>query len=286
MAATKYTYSIANDFPNAIVNTDTLSYEITQSDIVTALDYINTMGDDCDIWFKDQLNMIDTTSTLSAVIAAHQGNAIVEPSPPTTPDGVPIVRADSRPIGKETYFTMVGDSTGIGDGQALMWDFSNNDDEFDHPDWIPSGFKAKKIQLEFTCPAWLKDGTIYFFDVPWGCYISMFVSIPANNYYPNPAGTIPAASLGLDGNGMYAYTDQDLPYQSYIRRHYMYGSCPMGDELNAEGAALSPIPIGWNICGLVVTPDSDNVSKGYAGLELYRCHTILLPGQTLENIHS
>jgi len=280
----KYSFGIVDNFPNKKVDTSKLSKEIQESTITTSLDYINSNNIVCDIWFKDTLSS-DSSSTLTVIISEHDGEPIPEVKAPTTPDGVPIVRSDSRALKTETYFTMVGDSTSIGDGKLLMWDFSNNDDEFDHPDWIPAGFKAKKIQLQFTCPVYLKDGTIYFFDVPWGCYISMFVSVPANSYYPNPAGTIPSSALGLSGHQMYSYTTYDIPYQSYIRKHHMYQSCPMGDELNAEGAALNPVPIGWKLCGLVVTPESDVTSKGFAGLEMYRCHTILLPGQTLENIH-
>jgi len=66
----------------------------------------------------------------------------------------------------------------------------------------------------------------------------------------------------------------------------MYGNCPMGDELNAEGASVNAVPPGWHICGLIVTPDSDSVSKGCGELELYRCHTVILPGQTVESLHS
>jgi hypothetical protein len=284
MSNTVYTFSIQNDFPNHRVEPYTLQYEIQTSSITHALDYINTEGDDCNIFFKEELLMVDATSTLPSIVASHQGNVIIE-EPPQTPDGVPIVRSDSRALNTETYFTMCGDSTGIGDGQILMWDFSNDDDLYVNPNFVPPGFKAKKITIKFTCPVYLKDGTMYFFDVPWGSYISMFVGIPAGSYYPNPAGSIHASTLGLTTNGMYAYTDVDLPYQSYVMKHHMYGSCPMGDELNAEGAALYPVPIGWHVCGLVVTPESDNISKGYGSLEMYRCHTMLLPGQTLENIH-
>jgi len=283
---TKYTYSINNDFPNQTVNIDTLTYEITTSNITHALDYIATEGDDCNINFKEELLAIDATSTLPSVVANHQGNAPIEESAPTTSDGVPIVRADSRPLNTEMYFTMCGDSTGIGDGQMFVWDFSNDDDEYNDPNFVPPGYKAKKISVIFNCPVWLKDGTMYFFDAPWGQHISMFVGIPAGNYYPNPAGSIPASALGLTTGGMYAYTSEDIPYQSYVMRHMMYGSCPMGDELNAEGAALAPIPIGWKVCAVIVTPESDTTSKGYGSLEMYRCHTMLLPGQTLESLHS
>ena len=286
MASIKYTYSIQNDFPNRKINIDTLTYEIRASSITHALDFISTNGDECDIWFKEALSAIDSTSTLPTLISDHQGNEILESSYPETPDGVPIVRADSRPLNTEVYFTMCGDSTGIGDGPTIMWDFSNNDDEFSDPSWVKPGYKAKKITIKFNCPVWMKDGTMYFFDAPWGQNISMFVGIPAGSYYPNPAGNIPSSALGLTDGKMYSYAEDDTPYQSYVMRHMMYGSCPMGDELNAEGAALYPIPIGWQLCGVIITPEDDNTSKGYASLEMYRCHTWLLPGQTIENLHS
>jgi hypothetical protein len=92
MAATDYTYSISEDFPNGKVNSDTLTVEIQDSSIVTALDKINTAGDVCDIWFKDALSSGDQT-TLDAVVAAHQGNA--PPWHPTTADGSPIIHIDS-----------------------------------------------------------------------------------------------------------------------------------------------------------------------------------------------
>ena len=284
--ASKYSFSISNDFPNQKVNIGKLQEEIQSSAIVTALDYINSNQIECDIWFKAELSILDSTATLPGIIAAHDGEPLPEDVAPTMDDGRPIVRSDSRPLGTETYFTMAGDdSTGIGSGVAMVWDFSNNDDIYEGPE-VPSGFKAKKLSMSFHCPVNLKDGTVYFFNAPWGCYINMFVGIPANSYYPNPAGTIPASALGLSGNNMYAYTTEDIAYQCYLNRHFMYGDCPMGDELNAEGAAVNAIPVGWKVCGLIVTPDSDNVGKGYGSLEMYRCHTMLLPGQTIENLHS
>lgn len=286
MAETVYTYSVQNDFPNQAVNLNTLQYEIQQSIITHAVDHLGREGDDCNIYFKKALTPIDATSTLPAIVAAHQGNAPLEETHPETPDGVPIVRSDSRPLGTEVYFTMCGDSTGIGTGVAFVWDFSNDDNEFVDSNFVPPGFKAKKLTANFKCPIWMKDGTMYFFDAPWGQSISMFVGVPAGNYYPNPAGNIPASALGLTSGGMYSYATEDTPYSSYVMQHRMYGSCPMGDELNAEGASIYPIPVGWNLCGLIVTPESDNVSKGYASLEMYRCHTVLLPGQTIESLHS
>ena len=203
---------------------------------------------------------------------------------PHMDDGRPIVRADTRPVNTETYFTMSGDSTAIGDGVHLQWDFSNNDDIYSGPE-VPPGMKAKQLLMTFNCPVYLKDGTIYFFDAPWDAYIDMDVVVPTGAYYPNPEGPIPASALGLPGSDMYAQATENTQYQKYVNKHHLFGSCPMGDELNAEGAAIRPVPVGWFIRGLIVTPTSDNVSKGYGSLEMYRCHTTLLPGQTLDNIH-
>lgn len=93
MPATKYTYSISVDFPNQIVATDRLSIEIDNSAIVTALDYINTSGDDCDIWFKDTLSGGDET-ILDGLVAAHTG----EPLPS---DGLSVVVV--QPIQRFTH---------------------------------------------------------------------------------------------------------------------------------------------------------------------------------------
>jgi hypothetical protein len=73
MAATKYTYSITNDFPNDLVASNKLSIEIEASSIVGTLERIDTVGDDCDIWFADALSGGDQT-TLNGLVAAHSGS--------------------------------------------------------------------------------------------------------------------------------------------------------------------------------------------------------------------
>jgi len=279
----KYTYNIT-DTANDKVNLGKLTYNIRNSAIVTAIDYINSNQSICDIWFKDTLSSGDET-ILDGVVAAHDGVPIPNEEAPVMEDGRPIVRADTRPIGTQTYFTSRGDdSTSIGGGVELKWDFSNDDYEYTGPE-VPSGFKAKEIMLTFNCPVYLKDGAIYFFDAPWGQVMHMDIVVPSGGYYPNPAGPIPAAALGLPGNDMYAQASGNVVCQSYVHSHFVYGDCPMGDELNAEGCAIDALPVGWYLRGLIITPDSDVTSKGYASMEMYRCHCVLLPGQTIENIH-
>jgi hypothetical protein len=87
MAATKYTYVIATDFPNAKVAADRLRQEIVASAIVTALDYINTDITNCDVWFKDALSVGDVTR-LDTLVAGHSGEPLPATAQPVAIDGV------------------------------------------------------------------------------------------------------------------------------------------------------------------------------------------------------
>jgi hypothetical protein len=278
--STKYTFSIIDDTLNSLINLSRLTSDIGSSDITIALDYVNTDADVCDIWFKADLSTPEET-TLSGLLAAHTG-AAVDIDPPTMSDGRPIVRADTRPLDTSTYFTMAGDTaSGIGDGKHLCWDFSNDDDTTGCDYYItPDGYKTKHIELTFIDPIYLKDGALYFFDVPWHAYCDMQVVVPAGNYYPNEHGAIPASALGLPGTDMYSYASADTVFVSYVNKHHIYGDCPMGDELNAEGAAVNAVPVGWKLVGHITTVSGDNTSKGFASFECYRHRTTLLPGDT------
>ena len=280
MANTKYTFSITGDFPNNKVSGSKLTTEIGNSSIVYALHSITTTDDVCDVWFKDALSGAEET-TLSGIVAAHDGT-LMDDDAPTMDDGRPIVRADTRPMDTSTYFTMSGDTTsGIGDGTVLKWDFTNDDDIISEGElgYIP-GMKTKSLQLSFLDPIYLKDGALYFFDAPWGAYCDMHIVVPAGGYYPNDHGAIPAAALGQPGTQMYSYASTDIVYVTYVNKHHMYGSCPMGDELNAEGAAIEALPVGWRLVGHISTTISDSTSKGFASFECYRSRSTLLEGDT------
>lgn len=96
MAATKYTYSISEDFPNQRVSVDRLSNEIRQSSITIALDRIDVNDDDCDIWFKDVLTDWSSSSSssqlqiLNDIVANHSG----EPLPYNAVQDVKITASD------------------------------------------------------------------------------------------------------------------------------------------------------------------------------------------------
>ena len=286
--AEKYTFSLsAFTTSSGVVNLGRLTNEIQESAIVTALDFITSAVDHCDIWFKAALSSEDVI-VLNGIVASHPGTPLPDVDPaPRMADGRPLVRADTRPLNTMTYFTMRGDSDdNICHGTELSWDWSDSTANIYTGLDIPPGYKCKQMLLKFHCPVYLKDGTMYFYDAPWGCFARFEIAVPPNNYYPNPAGNIPAAALGLQNDDrMFSFSGNDIvPYQVYVSYHRLHGSCPMGDELNAEGAAIDALPPGWYVRCRVFTLVSDNISKGHASLEMYRCHTLLLPGQTIADI--
>jgi hypothetical protein len=287
MSETKYTFN-ANSFINQKVDSTALTYEIRESTITIALDHIDVTviagdGFNCDIWFKDELPETQYT-TLSGLVYNHSGVSVEEVKPLTMDDGRLVVRPESRPMNNRTYFTSTGDhptTHKLGEGKSIKWDFSNDDDLYNpievlNGPTIDSGYKAKIINVCFNDPVYIKDGTMYFYDAPWGCYVSMYVTVPSGSYYPNPYGSIPATALGLTGTGKYAHASKNVFYACYVQKQYMYTNCPMGDELNAEGCQVNALPTGWYVSALVVTPDSDTVSKGYGSLEMFRTADLTL----------
>ena len=263
---TKYTYHIGNDFPNEAVDTTALSSQIQSSSITRVLDYVNTDGSYCDIWFLDTLTSGDIT-LLDGVCDAHDGTALPVTDAPTLSDGRPIVSSNSRPVGYYTMFTMRGDTaSGIGDGQEIFWDFSNDDDLM-ASGVAPEGYKGKQIQLSFLDPVYIKEGTIYFHNADKKSYIDFDIICPDGQYYSERDGTP-------------AQADGDTVVVKYVNSHFFGGDCPMGDELNTESANETPIPTNYILCICVFVPEADTDCWGYGELEVYRSRTILLPGET------
>lgn len=98
MALTKYTFSILDDTLDRKVNSNKLTREIQQSNIIIALDHIDTTGDILDIWFKDSLSVEDS-NILSGVVSAHDGIPL-EPEPQITKTR--IISSDKLPDDQST----------------------------------------------------------------------------------------------------------------------------------------------------------------------------------------
>lgn len=202
MASTKYTYSIQNDFPNHAVASDRLLSEIRASAIITAVDYINTSGDDCDIWFKDALSAGDET-ILDGLVAIHSGEPLPSnvpipiTTPVTTPEGTALFSLDSprevdkKPVmvnspateGTFTWLSSRGDdlsptppASGRGTGNQAFLSFSAPD--------------TKEVELQFCEPVELHDGHVSWkgewgFEDSWGLSVRM----PATVATPNVGNT-------------------------------------------------------------------------------------------------
>ena len=182
-------------------------------------------------------------------------------------DGRSIVSANSRPVGYYTMFTMAGDTaSGIGDGQKIVWDFSNDDDLM-ASGVAPEGYKGKCIRIDFLDPVYVKEGCLYFHNADQRSYIDFDIVCPDGQYY-------------LDRNGAPVQANGDVTVVRYVNKHHFSGDCPMGDELNTESANESAIPSNYEIHVRIYVPENDNDSYGYGELELYRARTILLPGES------
>lgn len=87
-----YTYSIATDTPNALVNLDSLAEAIEASTISATLSGINTSGDELIIVFQSALTSEETIS-LNGLVAAHDGAPTPElPEPELDAEGYPVTR--------------------------------------------------------------------------------------------------------------------------------------------------------------------------------------------------
>ncbi len=99
---TKYSYSISSSTANGRVNSSDLENEIQASSIVTALDRIDTGGDNLDIWFKDVLAAGDVT-ILTGVVNAHAGQESTSSASPgpvsVTPDTKATYSAEASGVG-------------------------------------------------------------------------------------------------------------------------------------------------------------------------------------------
>jgi len=254
--------------------TDIYKYKLYCEDDVAWVEKWDELIEEDEITCPNDINHTVTSGSVS-IVERHIDTG------PVMSDGRPLIRSDTRPLDTQTYFTMVGDCPTTGDfgcGNEMRWDFSNDDDLYDSNDLengptTASGYKCKRIDLVFTDPVYLKDGTIYFFDAPWGANGSMYITVPAGSYYPNPNGSIPASALGLPGEDMYSYATKDVFYACYVNKHFMYGSCAMGDELNAEGCQVDAVPAGWFLTAMINIPESDTMCKGFISFEMYR-HSI------------
>lgn len=90
-----YIYIISTSFPSGHVIPGQLHDEISASAITAAQDSITTTSETCIISFKIDLSAEEVV-LLDGLVAVHNGIQIIEPSPPTSLSGIPLVMSEPR----------------------------------------------------------------------------------------------------------------------------------------------------------------------------------------------
>lgn len=198
--SSSYVYSISADFPNQQVSEDRFAQEIRLSAIVTALDYIETMSDQCTVWFKAALSGGDET-ILDGLVAMHSGEPlpdapktasgapIVQLTGPVEPDGKPLVLTTPARLGWNTFFTSKGDDNSVpgfpgrGEGSAFHLHFDANE----------TG--TKSVDVQFAEPVEVHDGEVHWYPpntgFSFGDFFTFRALIPATPVVANPgAGNV------------------------------------------------------------------------------------------------
>lgn len=185
-----------------------------------------------------------------------------------------VVRSDSRKTDWDVVFQGAGDdcSTGIlGGGIPFRFDFSALPDDLRWDENAPTGYKMQTIDWMFCDWTFLKEGTLYFYNMPKGSYVNFTIVSPPGTVYFKKIATSDLTVLKeqLPTNNKW------ITWMHWVINYGMEGSCPMGDELNTESAAENAAPsfFIWRaqICVPNITGYED--AHGHWSLEIYRMST-------------
>lgn len=196
-----------------------------------------------------------------------------KPSTVIDSQGKWVVRADSKPADYDTCFTGAGDDISgevYGGGQEFVWDWNNTDNDDPSP---PTGRKRKIIEWQFLNGIFLKEGTIYPFNMPKGSFVDMYVICPDGQYYYKKS---------VDANGVITKTlaqaSGDVEVAHWVIHYHLESTIAMGDELNTESA--SDVFLGQHMKWKAVFSAPDSVGSdahGHFTLEMYRPKTVNFP---------
>jgi hypothetical protein len=188
--------------------------------------------------------------------------------------GRAIVRTDSKRVDYEVVFCGVGDDTNgtaIGTGQPLRWDFSDTNANFVD---APTGFKRIQLNWSFCDPTYTKSGSLYFYDAPKGAYLDFFhvfpMGLPFLPRYINPQ------SYDVEF-GNYEFAPGQKVIGHWVSKHWVEGTCPMGDHLDTESAHSNAAPAFVQYRCEITVPEINGweLFHGHIILEIYRGRSII-----------
>lgn len=150
-----------------------LSQEIEASTITIALDRIDYEPTTTSVWFKAAL-ATGEAAILDSIVAAHDKDSYVAPQEKITAElvrqeendaNIPYVYSSARPMNHYSYFSSVGDSVGIGDGNQLFFN-------------LTAGDVSKTVDITYNEHVYLKDGLIMCTDAPFGALVDIDIYHP------------------------------------------------------------------------------------------------------------
>lgn len=185
-----------------------------------------------------------------------------------------VVRVDSRKADWDTVFQGAGDDCEnnlIGEGNPFMFDFSADETDlrWDNEN-APSGYKMQTVDWKFCDYTFIKEGTLYYYNMPKGSYMDFYLISPPGTGYSK---RILDDNLEVIREDI-VNIDKWIVFQHWVIGYRIEGSVPMGDELNTESAAdiAAPSFVVWRAS--VCVPEDDNEewksAHGHWSLEIYR----------------
>lgn len=190
-----------------------------------------------------------------------------------------IVRVDSRRKNYDTVFIGCGDNIAeqtIGGGPEFRFDMSAPAGD---PKWVtaPDGYVRQRIDWQFIDTTYIKEGAIYYFDMPKGAWIDFKFYLPAG--YPFFKKRLDAVTSDPFWEDSLTFTTEKTLVGVWVDHHWMEGSCPMGDELNTEAAHENPSPplVIYSVEVTVPMVEGWEKAHGHFSVELYRGRTVKWP---------
>lgn len=200
----------------------------------------------------------------------ENGNLKVAGDTKVDRDGRWIVRADSRRVGYDLYFTGAGDrfdTMEIGGGTQFRFDFNNPTDYPLVTEGVPTGYKRIRVDWQFNDSLYLKEGTLFNYNAPMGSYVDLKFVCPAGYPYERKIyGTDVTDNINI------AYATEDTVAAVMVMKYFIEGSVPMGDELNTEACTDTAIPsyMIWRFEITIPEVTGWQDCHGHWSLEIYR----------------
>jgi hypothetical protein len=194
MAETTYTFSISEDFPNGKLNGSRLRSEIQASAIITALERVDSLGDEARIVFKAELSEDDQTA-LNGLVAAHTGEPlsddvipVVQLNSPQVEGNTPVVASNTWPLEHNVVWCGEGDDVAAGSIGGGVEFAIEQDSQGDGT-----------VELQFIDPIRLGGGHVFWKDCAFGDWASFLVYAPATSNIVSNPGAGAYAKLPIGG---------------------------------------------------------------------------------------